>query len=37
MTASFMPISDRVGEAAGLQFRIHDKDNYYSLRGRARA
>jgi hypothetical protein len=35
LTASFKPISGRQDQAAGLIFRIQDKDNYYILRANA--
>jgi hypothetical protein len=35
LTASFKPISGREDQAAGLIFRIQDKDNYYILRANA--
>jgi hypothetical protein len=35
MSARFKPISGRVDQAAGLLFRIQDKDNYYILRANA--
>jgi hypothetical protein len=35
MSTRFKPISGRVDQAAGLIFRIQDKDNYYILRANA--
>ena len=35
MTALFKPISGREDQAAGLLFRIQDRDNYYILRANA--
>jgi hypothetical protein len=35
MSAAFKPISGRVDQAAGLLFRVQDKDNYYILRANA--
>lgn len=35
LTARFKPISGREDQAAGLIFRIQDKDNYYILRANA--
>jgi hypothetical protein len=35
ITASFKPISGRSDRAAGIIFRVQDKDNYYILRANA--
>src|SRR6266498_5403247 len=35
MTSRFKPVSGRVDQAAGLIFRVQDKDNYYILRANA--
>lgn len=35
LTARFKPISGKEDQAAGLIFRVQDKDNYYIARGNA--
>jgi hypothetical protein len=35
MSTRFKPISGRVDQAAGLIFRVQDRDNYYILRANA--
>lgn len=35
LSARFKPVSGRTDQAAGLIFRIQDKDNYYIVRGNA--